>query len=261
MVGGGPGGMQAAITAAERGHAVRLIDANEALGGSLIAASRPPFKADLVRLLDFLRQRTQRAQVEVNLGVHVRPEDIAASDMDALIVAVGAEPIIPNFAGGNSAFFVTATQALSEPENLGREVVVLGCGTVGAETAWYLSSRGHEVTLVDCLAESELLINEHANNREVLRWQLSAHGIDIRSGCTVQSADESGIVVRTATGGEDKIAASHVVLAVGFQPRRTLVDAFRVAAAERIVIDVGDCVSPGRLGDAIHSGHLAAESV
>jgi len=261
VVGGGPGGMQAAITAAERGYTVRLVDANEEPGGNLIAASRPPFKADLVRLLDFFRQRIERARVEVTLGLQLHPEDVAALDVDALIVAVGADPIVPDFSGSHSAFVVTANQAVAEPKALGEKVVVLGCGAVGAETAWYLSLEGHDVTLVDCLPEFELLVDEHANNREVLRWQLSARGIGIHSGCTAQSADPSGLVVRTATGDEERIAADHIVLAVGFQPRRALVDAFRAATAGRIVLDVGDCVRPGCLGDAIHSGHLAAESL
>ena len=99
VVGGGPAGLQAAITAAERGHKVVLFERSFSLGGNLLAAAGPGFKDELKRFLRFLRARVAALGVDVRLGVMADASRVAAEQPDRLIIAVGADPIRPAIAG------------------------------------------------------------------------------------------------------------------------------------------------------------------
>jgi len=261
VIGGGPAGVQAALTAVDRGHKVRLYEGRDELGGNLIVASLPPFKLDLTRLLDYYRHRLEESDVTVELGRWIKPEEVAKMEADVLIVAVGAEHLIPQVSGIDGENVMTASEALRETPRVGERVLVVGCGVVGAETAWHLASQGRSVTLVDYLPKETLLAEEHANNREVLLWELVRHNVSIRANRSIRSVSGTEVVLAADNGQEDRLQVDHIVLASGFRARSNVVQAIREASGDRVVLTVGDCVQPGKLGDAIHTAHLAAESI
>jgi NADPH-dependent 2,4-dienoyl-CoA reductase/sulfur reductase-like enzyme len=149
VAGGGPAGMQAAIAAAGRGHSVVLCEASDSLGGQLKCERYVPFKQDLYDFIRVLSSRMEKAGVEVRLNTQVTPELVRSMEPDALIVAIGADHIVPPIPGieGENVRFLPALQE-QEP-GFGKKVVVLGGGLVGCETAIHLRDKGHEVTVVE----------------------------------------------------------------------------------------------------------------
>lgn len=118
VIGGGPGGMQAAITAAERGHKVKLVEKTDSLGGMLKFADYDEYKTDLAKYKNYLIEQVNKHAVEVQLNTTVTKEFIEDENPDAVIVAIGAEPIIPNFPGKDKLPSMHATEAYLNPEKI-----------------------------------------------------------------------------------------------------------------------------------------------
>ena len=151
VVGGGPGGMYAAITASERGHHVHLVEKTDSLGGVLKFTDFDNFKRDLSRYKNSLINRLNRLDVDVKTGVMVTPEFVEHEDPDALIVAIGSQPIVPDIPGVSGSNVMHALDVYWEPEKIGEKVVMIGGGLVGCETGLHLSAQGRSVTIVEMM--------------------------------------------------------------------------------------------------------------
>ena len=151
VVGGGPGGMEAARVAALRGHDVVLWEKENALGGNLLPASAPDFKKDYRRLKDYFIRQVKKVGVTVELGKKATPELIRAMHPDCVFIASGGIPIVPKIPGVDQPKVVTAIDVLLGRRETGELVVVIGGGTVGSETALYLAQKGKLVTIVEIL--------------------------------------------------------------------------------------------------------------
>jgi len=135
VIGGGPAGMEAAIVATLRGHNVELYDENEELGGRLILASFPPNKSDYLEGIEFLRKEIDRLKIKVYMGKRLNKEEIIKKKPDAVILATGANTLIPNIPGVDQAWVVDSDDILAGKKTAGKRVVIIGGGSVGAETA------------------------------------------------------------------------------------------------------------------------------
>lgn len=262
VVGAGPAGMQAALTAAMRGHKVHLYEQSDQVGGNLVVASVPPFKNDLERLLNYYQTQVERSRIALHLETEIGSTgEVTEINPDAVILAVGAEHVIPDIPGIDGENVATATEILQRKRESGEEILVVGSGVVGAEVAWHLALQGKSVQLVDCLGDEEILAGEHANNRNVLLWNLGELGVPILANRTVQRIAEGEVWLLGEGGQEEMFAVDSVVLAVGFQPRTRLGNLLREEIPDCPIIEIGDCLRPGKLVDAIHMGHLAAEAI
>ncbi|MCF0141915.1 MAG: FAD-dependent oxidoreductase, partial [Parasporobacterium sp.] len=149
VVGGGIGGMEAALTAAKNGHQVILCEKNDRLGGHIRCEEKVPFKK---HLNEYILQREMligRTDIDVRLGVEVTPEYAKEVGADVIIAALGSRPLIPNIPGIDGANVISADDAYISPEKLGAKSVILGAGLVGSELAIYLHSLGKDVTVVE----------------------------------------------------------------------------------------------------------------
>ncbi|MEE9418110.1 MAG: FAD-dependent oxidoreductase, partial [Desulfatiglandaceae bacterium] len=151
IVGGGPAGMQAAMVAAQRGHEVSLWENNDRLGGNLIPATVPEFKRDLGDLTKYLSTQVKKLHVDVRLGREASSELVQETKPDAVIVATGATPIMPQIPGMKKGRVLTAVDLLLGKKESGDKVLVLGGGLIGCETAAYLARAGKKVTIVEIL--------------------------------------------------------------------------------------------------------------
>ena len=151
VIGGGPAGIEAARTAAQRGHTVDLYEKEDHLGGVLTMAGAPKFKQDIKKYVEWtIHSISGQERVSVHLNSEVRAEDLKGKDYDAVIVAVGAEPVIPKFAKGREDVVWVGDVELGKV-SAKKQVVIVGAGLTGCEAALSLAKAGKEVTLVDMI--------------------------------------------------------------------------------------------------------------
>jgi 2,4-dienoyl-CoA reductase-like NADH-dependent reductase (Old Yellow Enzyme family)/thioredoxin reductase len=281
VVGGGPAGMQAAITAAERGHDVMLCERSDSLGGALKYAAGVAFKKDLDEFMWHLVRKIAYMPVGVVLNTEITPRLVEAANPEVAILAMGAEPVIPDIPGVDRPSVLLAADVYGEDAELGDRVVVIGGGQVGCETALHLAQQGKDVTIVEML--DEVALDANLTHRRALLLEL-AKAVKIRSGLEcVEIADEGVVAVAKAGGGRKgggrkggdtegddtegdykegeriTVPGDTFVLAVGYRPRSAMVDAFLETGAE--IITIGDCLKPGKVLQAVRAGYDAGMAV
>lgn len=259
IAGGGPAGIEAALVASQRGHEVLLLEKNDRLGGNLILASEAPFKADMKRYLNWLIHQTEQApNVTIKLNTEATPEVIQAERPDALIVAVGADPVIPELPGAEKALWVGEVH-LGEVL-AGDTVVVAGGGLTGCEAALHLAEQGKKVTVIDMLDHMQLAADAPILLKFGLMELLEKHGVNFVTEVKLEEITGKGaLVTENKTGKRFEIPADTVVLSLGFAPRTTVADALLNLAPDVYVI--GDARNAKNLKQAIHDGFNVAVEI
>jgi 2-enoate reductase len=245
VVGGGPGGVEAARVGAARGFDVTLWEASDRMGGNLWIASKPDFKHDLADYATYLNGLVRRLPVTVVLNKKATAEDIKNFGADYTIIATGAAMEPPPFDGEN---ILTATQVLSGREPQGEKILVMGGGIIGCETAIYLVQQGKQVTL-STRGDADALASDHFdhNNREMLLLMIKAASINVLPGTFPVRLEKDGVVARQ-NGTEKKIAVDSLVFAGRFISENSLSTAI---GNRQNIFSIGDCVEPGRIMDAV----------
>ncbi|MGI5936925.1 MAG: FAD-dependent oxidoreductase, partial [Oscillospiraceae bacterium] len=239
--------------AAQRGHKVILCEKEEELGGALRCERAIPFKQDMVRYINTKALEMKNAGVEVRLGTEVTPDLVESIKPDVLVIAVGAEPIIPPIPGIDGPNVVVANN-LSEPEiKIGQRVVILGGGQVGCEAAIHLAQEGRDVTVVEMLPE--VAVDANGRHRPILLDMLKKL-VTVKTGLKGIRVTEEGLVCEDSSGNEILFPADTIVCAVGQKPRRSVVE--RLLNTAPRVEEIGDCVKPQRITEATFRGHYAA---
>jgi len=254
VIGGGPGGMEAAITAARRGHDVTLYEKNDRLGGQLLAEQYIPFKQDMYNFVKVLEGRLASEYVKVETGVEMTPEKAAALHADVVIVAAGAKPLIPPVDGIDKDI-VSGLDALHHEEpQLGQRVVILGGGLVGAEVGIYLDQLGKDVTIVEM--KDDWAADAYFMHKNAMNIYVRDSDIKIYCKTTAKAVTDEGLLVTTEDGSEKLLAADSILLAAGMRADRDFIDSFYNTAPR--VFEVGDCIRPGRVLEAVQTGYYRA---
>jgi 2,4-dienoyl-CoA reductase-like NADH-dependent reductase (Old Yellow Enzyme family)/thioredoxin reductase len=256
IIGGGPGGMEAARVAAFRGHEVTLAEKENHLGGQFHLASLPDRKGEIRAYLGYLSGQLKKLGVKIRLSQEVTPEKLKEMKADSVILAAGGIPLLSAISGIDRGNVITAWQALARPEKVGKNVVIIGGGSVGAETAEFLVDRKKDVTLVEMLPE--IAGDAEKVNRKVLLRSLGEKGVMIRVLTQATAILAEGVEVEFG-GRKETLPADTVVLATGIRPNNELEAALRALPAE--LHKVGDCVKPRKAIDAIHEGFQAAMKI
>jgi 2-enoate reductase len=253
VVGGGPAGIIAALTASKRGHRVTLYEKQGEVGGMLIPGSAPDFKHEFGDLLTYFREEVADSCVALFTGKAVTPELIKEKKPDLLIVAVGAVPLIPEIPGMEKGNVLTAVEVLKNARQYtGKRIVVIGGGDVGCETALLLSRNGNDVRLVEILPslmETEPI--EH--NTAVLEAMILNAGIIVQTESEVVRVAKEYVTIRDRSGKQSEIPCDLTVVAVGMMPHTSLVEELRRSCTSSYA--VGDCVKPQRLRHAVEEGY------
>lgn len=245
VVGGGPAGMNAAITAAERGHKVTLYESSGTLGGQIKLTDEVSFKGELKAYHEYLEKKIRsNDNITLRIGTKATPELIRESGVDAAVIALGAKQKIPHIPGIEKA--VPSMGAFSRPERYGKKVVIIGGSYVGTELALYLAEHNHEVTVVE--QTDYILPTCELSLRVSLLQELENRKVDTLEAAEAIEILDEGVKVISKGKGEFVLEADSVIYAVGTKPLTERGDAFRDSAPE--VIYAGDV-----LGDVLDVPH------
>jgi len=250
VIGGGPAGMEAARVAALRGHRVTLYEKQPKLGGQLLQAIVPPHKDHLAGLIDYLTTQMAKGGIDVRIGTEATVELMSEARPDAVVLAAGITPDMPDIAGIDRANVVAAKEVLSGVE-VGGTVAIIGGGLVGCETAEYLAQRGKKVTILEMLEELAGLMPLAL--RKMLLARLADKGVTILTGVQCRELTKDGLVITTGQGKEQTIKADSIVIAAGGKPNTTILEALKGLVSEIHLI--GDCAEPRGIAEAIADGY------
>lgn len=276
IIGGGPAGMEAAITAAKRGHAVTLFEKSGYLGGQLFHADFFPFKWPFRRFRQWQIEELGRLGVELRLHTAPTPEQITAQGFDAVIAATGSRAAVPDIEGlrrpDGSAAYPTCRDVIGKEQTLGRRVVMIGCSETGVETACYLAGCGHDVT---CLTRQSVLAKDasplHSITISWVRvdpalgygclapyWEKfdNLHGITNAETICVEGGR---VTYRDAGGALHTVEGDSVVVCGGVEPETEAALAYASAAPEFYLI--GDASGTPDLQTGLRSAFAAASAL
>ncbi|MDR1176694.1 MAG: FAD-dependent oxidoreductase [Treponema sp.] len=250
VIGGGPAGMQAALTAASRGHTVTLFEQTQSLGGIIKFADHVSFKYPLKNYKDFMIAQIEKSQVTVRLNTKASPADIEG--YDAVIAAVGSVPLIPPIPGIEKA--VRALEVYGNESALGKNLVVVGGGQVGCETALHLTRLGKTVTILE-MRDTPAPDASPTHRDELLVEMKKEKELTVICGA-VCTAIEEGKVSYLQDNITKTLNADAIILAAGMKPRRMEADAF--IGLTDLYHAAGDCVRPRTVEWAVKEGFYAA---
>ncbi len=248
VVGGGVAGMNAALSAANRGHEVLLYEKTDKLGGQALLSDGMWFKKEMKDYHEWLeRQVRKNPNIFVVVNTEITPEMVAAINPDATIVAVGAKQIVPPIPGIEKA--TMAFDVFGHEDKVGKKVVIIGGGDIGCELSIHLAEKGHDCTVVE-------LTHFQAGNAElcirmsILQFMEKNNVTTLLDTRATEITDE-GVWVENEEGRK-LIPADTVIVSVGTTPLAEERDSFRHVTYD--VINIGDCKKASNMQHAIETG-------
>lgn len=253
VVGGGVGGMQSVITAFDRGHQVILAEKDDKLGGVLFFTDTDIDKTDLCNFKNMMVKEVEKRDIKVLLKTEITLDKIKEINPDAIIFAVGAEPISPKIKGIENAY--QSLEAYRGKVKLGETVIFIGGGLIGAEQGLYLAKTGHKVIIIEMLPR---IANEaYGMYREALVKEISKENIEVLENTKCLEIYKDSIKVLTSEGKEEIIKGDTILYALGM--KSVNMDEIKDNIEKDIEIKViGDAKKPGKIDGAIRGGYLAA---
>ncbi|MDR0906495.1 MAG: NAD(P)/FAD-dependent oxidoreductase [Oscillospiraceae bacterium] len=265
VIGGGPGGITAMQTLLERGHDVTLYEKSGQLGGNVIGAAAPKFKIDAQDYLTWLRHSAAQcaeAGARILLNTAATKDILDIENYDAVIIAVGADPIIPDSIPGIRKPHVRwAPDADTASAGAYGRIAVIGGGAVGFETALDYANLGNDVTLVEMQDESAAMMKLTMScngGKEILHMLGEKANFAAEYRLVLVEVLDDRIVCKDAKTGERReIPCDTVLLSMGVKERWTLVDELRHCAPESAVAIVGDCRKSATISEAVNQAFQA----
>jgi NADPH-dependent 2,4-dienoyl-CoA reductase/sulfur reductase-like enzyme len=256
VIGGGPAGMKAALTACEKGHYVTLIEKNDRLGGIINVSDHGGYKKELNNYKNYLVHQVEKSNIQVLLNTEATFELVDNMHPDGLIIAVGAEPIVPNIPGVEHAEKLIDTyQHFDEVQG---KVVVIGGGAIGSEAALEMAENGRDVTVVEmtdtlCAKENwlyRIALRQHIEKCPNFHGMMESRVIEVR---------EDGVMVEDKDGQQTFVKADHVLMAVGMKSKKDV--AFQFYGITPNTTMIGDCRRVGHVLDCTNDAYFVAANI
>lgn len=248
VVGGGPAGLETAWIAAKRGHEVTLFEKEQSLGGQVAIGAMPPHKQELIKAIRAYLSLCEKYGVHIQYGVEATPELLEG--FDEVVLATGGIPIRPNFQGLEEASPLEAVDVIEGKVKVGQNVLIIGGGLVGAETADLLGEHGHKVTILEM--KPDIAMDEHIDIKLLLLARLNQYGVQILTNSKVKSLGETSVIFEK--DGEEKALEGfdHIVLALGAASYNPLQEELTAKGQKYTVI--GDALEARTITEAVYEG-------
>ena len=259
VIGGGPGGMEAARACAIRGHKVRLYEKN-VLGGTLNAPATAEFKIQIRKLIEYYKVQLNKLGVEIHEYTELSIDSPILAECDRIVCATGSKPLSLPIPGINGSNVLGVIDAHLKPELVtGRNLLICGGGMSGCDFALEaMTALGRKATVIemkDDVATDVIMMNQIS-----LKESMAEAGVALRCGCRVKEITGNGVVVINKDGGEELIEGDQVISAFGQTPDKDMVNKLRDKYYKKTIF-IGDCVKAAKSGDAIRGGYCAALSI
>ena len=258
VIGGGVGGIQAAITACDRGHHVTLLEKTDKLGGIINFSEFSEHKQDIWNFANEIVRELEERKIEIILNTEANVEMITKMKPDAVIVATGSDTLMLPIPGIEHAIPALDTY-YNGFKDLGKTTIILGAGLVGCEAAIDYTAAGIHSVIVE---KAEALVPDgYGVYRTAVCDKIDEYGIQYKVNATVTNIGKDFVEVKYEHGGADMIKADSVVNALGRRPVKKLAEALKEELSEQCVYEIGDCHKVAQIGDAISEGWTAAMNI
>lgn len=258
IIGAGPGGCKAALTAAQRGHRVTLIEKTNAVGGQIKHAKYDAHKEDLERYCTYLQVQIDKSPVTVLYDTTATPEFVKSLHPDALIIAIGAVSVTPRISGVNLPLVQDAIKAYEHLNEIGQKVTIIGGGTIGCELALKLAEDGHDVHVVEM--GKKLCAQGHMLYRIGIRKAMDQvrDNLHFHTESVCEEIQEDGVLI-SHDGQITKLDADTVLMAIGLRPLKEEAFAFYDITPQTYMI--GDCERVGKVLEATNQAYFIAANL
>jgi len=261
VIGGGPGGMQAAWIMAGRGHQVSLYEKSERLGGEFLAAAYPPGKATIARGIGYWIRQCRKYGVDIHLNTEVTADQIKSEKPDTVILATGSKNLVPRIPGIEDVNVLEPTDVLFGKVVTGHKVLVCGGGLIGAETASFLAEQKRNVTIVEMKEDFVMDLDPYA--KPMLVGEMKEAGIRMMASTAIQTFLPDGITYKNLLKKDPEIETldgfDSIVLALGHKSYNPLEGEARKLVKEVYVI--GDAKQAGFVSGATYEASDIAMSI
>ena len=258
VIGGGPGGLEAARVAAAKGHEVTIYEKTDKLGGQIAAAATPPFKTQLNKFLDYLILQNEKLGVKIRMNTEIDENSIELESADEIIVAIGAKPFVPPIPGIENDHVIEVIDAhLARRSEVGNKIILAGGGLSGCDCALELAMEGKNVTIIEML--DEVATNAMVINRIALLKKLADYNVQLMTGCKILKLDKHGVSIECKDGRTLELKADTVIASFGTRSLKDI--AGKICEKHPTAKVIGDCVSIGQVGEAVRSAYYAAWAI
>lgn len=246
VIGGGMAGMTFAKLADEKGHHVTLLEKTSQLGGHLLEGAVMDHKKEVDAYCEHLVREIENSNVKVQLNSQGTKEMVQHFKPDAVVLATGSVPIIPQVPGIDRPNVRIATQMLKDNEETGQNVIIVGGGLVGCETGLHLAQKGKKVTIIDMLPE--VAQDVIYMSRFSLLQALADKGIKTEGRMMLTEIIDGGIIVEDSDGKPKELHCDTVIISTGFQANDSLYQELQGQVSE--IYKIGDCIEARKFIDA-----------
>lgn len=258
VIGAGPAGLKAAITACDRGHQVTLIEKSDSLGGLLKVIANEHHKEEVQRLLKYYRTQVEKRPIQVMLNTEASVDIVKDLNPDAILIALGAKERILPIEGIHNQKSILAKDVILNPEQLGQKVVILGGGSIGCEIGLDLAEDGKDVSILE--VTDLLAANANSLYREALRQKFLLHdNIHSLLRCSCSKIEDENIWYKDKDGNEQCIPYDNLIISTGLVPQIDVVQQFYGIC--RNTIAIGDCIKPSSIMNANYEGFVNALNI
>lgn len=256
IVGGGIAGMETARVAKMRGHEVSLYEKSDVLGGNLIPAGAHDFKSEVSSLNEYYKHQMELLSIDVKLNTEVTVDMLRSSGADAIILALGSKPFMPEVEGIHHEKTVSGVDALLIRKPVGQKVVIVGGGLVGCEIAYGYAKEGKQVAIIEALDELMKIGNVPGMNKSMLMDAFEYYKTSIYTNARLNRIGDEGATIQMEDGNEKVLEADTVIMSVGYRSQPSIAVELDGCGAE--IYEIGDGNKVGNVMTCIMDAYEVA---